>query len=899
MTINRVTTTVKQGRSVWLRTGALLLLLSALFLSASRTLAAVPAAGTAIGNAASATYDDGSGTKIATSNTVTTIVAQVASFTLTAAQTKPGAPGTTIYFPHTITNTGNGTDTFNLSATDVTSGTFNFSAIVLYPDANGDGIPDSLTTINSTGALAAGAEFKFVAAGVVPGSATDGQTDTITVTAQGTATTSPAAAQTNLDVVNVSGQAVIDVNKAISAPSGAAGSGPYSITLTYRNNGFATATAVTLGDTLPAGMTYVAGSGRWSVSGATALTDAAAGDPAGITYQSAGNVVTAVVASVSPGVNGTVTFQVNIAAGVAPSILNNTASYSYNNGAANVGPFNSNTASFAVLQTAGVAATDASSTTDADSTTNDIVLVSTAPQGSTVTFDNTIQNTGNGSDSFDITMSGSNFPAGTTFLLFKSDGVSPLVDTSGNGTPDTGPVAAGASYHVFVKAVLPAGTSGVGAFNVTKTARSVLDPTQSNTVIDRLGAITSNSVDLTNNTALPGAPGAGAGPEGSPVTTNTVSPGASTTFTLVVNNTGPSADNYDLSVVGALPSGWTVLFKADGGVGNCSTTGANITNTSSINSGASRVVCAQVNVPAGAAAVPSPGQSIVFRVASPTSGVQDSKLDAVVVSSVRAVSITPNGSGQTAPNNTVVYQHTITNGGNVTEAITFVGAFLSDTQSANGWSSTAFLDNGASPGVLDPGDTQITGASTFSVAPNATQPILVRVFAPSTAATGQIDQTTITVTATNVVGAPVAQTISATDTTTVITGLLQLLKEHALDANCDGTADTGFGTANISSGAIPGVCIRYRITASNAGTAAVNSVVVSDSTPANTVYDNGSRNSTGGACGTGAVDAAAATTVGSISAPACGSAGSVSAAVGTLNPGQSAVITFGVLINNN
>ena len=465
MTSNCIKTSVKQEQPLMLRAGATLLLLSALVFSGTKVLAAVPAAGTAIGNAASATYDDGSGTKIATSNTVTTIVAQVASFTLTAAQTKPGAPGTTIYFPHTVTNTGNGTDTFNLTASDVTSGTFNFSSVVLYPDANGDGIPDNLTTITSSGALAAGAQFKFVAAGVVPGSATDGQTDTMTVTAQGTATSSPAAAQTNLDVVNVSGQAVIDVNKAISAPNGAAGSGPYTITLTYRNNGFATATSVTLGDTLPVGMTYVASSGRWSVSGSTALTDAAAGDPAGITYQVAGNVITAVVASVSPGVNGTVTFQVNIAAGVAPSILNNTATYSYNNGAGNVGPFNSNTASFQVLQTAGVSATDAASTTDADATTNDIVLVNTAPQGSTVTFDNTIQNTGNGSDSFDITMSGSNFPAGTTFLLFKSDGVSPLVDTSGNGTPDTGPVASGASYHVFVKALLPAGTCTVGGSN--------------------------------------------------------------------------------------------------------------------------------------------------------------------------------------------------------------------------------------------------------------------------------------------------------------------------------------------------------------------------------------------------------------------------------------------------
>ena len=67
----------------------------------------------------------------------------------------------------------------------------------------------------------------------------------------------------------------------MSAVSGNPGSGPHTVTLTYSNTGNTTATAVTLKDLLPAGMTYVATSGRWSGTGATVLTDANNADAQG------------------------------------------------------------------------------------------------------------------------------------------------------------------------------------------------------------------------------------------------------------------------------------------------------------------------------------------------------------------------------------------------------------------------------------------------------------------------------------------------------------------------------------------------------------------------------------------------------------------------------------------
>jgi hypothetical protein len=104
-------------------------------------LAAAPAAGTVIGNQATANYLDASLTpRTTTSNLVQTTVLQVKSFTLSATpQDRTGAAGATVYYPHTITNTGNGTDTYALNA-PVSS---NFGAgphgsLAYFIDANGD-----------------------------------------------------------------------------------------------------------------------------------------------------------------------------------------------------------------------------------------------------------------------------------------------------------------------------------------------------------------------------------------------------------------------------------------------------------------------------------------------------------------------------------------------------------------------------------------------------------------------------------------------------------------------------------------------------------------------------------------------------------------------------------------
>ena len=93
---------------------------------------AAPPAGTPIGNQASASYLDASATpRTATSNLVTTIVQQVASFTLAADGARTAAPGGQAVFPHTLTNTGNGTDDYSLALTNQVGDDFDLTGLAI------------------------------------------------------------------------------------------------------------------------------------------------------------------------------------------------------------------------------------------------------------------------------------------------------------------------------------------------------------------------------------------------------------------------------------------------------------------------------------------------------------------------------------------------------------------------------------------------------------------------------------------------------------------------------------------------------------------------------------------------------------------------------------------------
>ncbi|WP_334119566.1 beta strand repeat-containing protein [Limnobacter sp.] len=840
---------------------------------------AAPVAGTSIGNQASATYTDGSQTtRTVTSNTVVTIVQHVASLTLTADGNKNVTAGGQVSFPHTLTNTGNGVDQFSLAT--VNSGAFTFDQVKIYADLDGDGVPDNSSEISNTGDLAPGQAYNFVIVGQVPTTASSGSANDITVTATSGFDSTKTAS--NTDTTTVSSNAVVNVTKSIDVASGSAGSGPYTYTLTYNNTGNSAASNLVITDDIPDGMTYVPGSGRWTSTGATVLTDLdATDDQGGIVYDfnvTTTDTVRAVVAVVPAGSSASISFQVNVDAGLDagsnPATLN-TAYYSYNDGSVDVAQNFTNSVQFRVDQIVAVSSTGDS--------------VEAAAQGSTVTFNNVVRNDGNGEDTFDLTMINSSFPAGTAFVLYQADGVSPLLDSDGDGVPDTGPLGQNESVSYVVKAILPSDASAGGPYTVEAKATSSVDVAVFAVATDALSTITSNSVDLTNDVSGAGAPGFGPGAEAVSVDTNPLNPGSTTTFTLAVANSSSVADNFNLlastdstfSTIG-LPEGWSVVFR--------DTSGAVITNTGVVNGGSTVTVTAEVSVPADY----MPGtEDIYFRAVSPNSGAGDIVHNAVTVNTVRNVVLESNHSGQVSPGGTVTYTHTLSNLGNVTEGngtTSSIDFALVDDK--DGFSSIVHWDINNN-GVLDPSDPVVTDASQLTGGSNgaSTNPgldpgesatLFVKVQAGANATAGAMNTSSLSATTSGTIDTQAAPTAaSVDDATTVIAGSVKLVKKQALDTDCNGLPDTAFTTADLTNGAVPDACIRYEITARNVGVSEVLDLVVSDATPVHTIYH--------------AVSPAAAT-AGTVTAPAADDSGTIQVTANSLAPDQTLVLTFGVKI---
>lgn len=942
-----------------------------LLLAAVSVKAGAPVAGTVIKNQASASYRaclDDACTRLAeaqrvTSNLVETLIQAVPGIELVSAQSKPSLPGGVVYFPHTLTNTGNGRDRYQLCLDNVDG---NIAAWSVFPDANGDGQPDSgaplFTDADPDGCwdtptpdLLDGDSFALVIEAEVAGAAISGQSLSLDIAAA--SNSNAALTATNTDTINLIEGPVLEVVKSLSVRQGRSPSGPITVTLAYRNPSDQIATQVEIEDVLPelsvdginAGMSYVPGSARWTVTGSTELTDdgddgsqGSAPDQidycaydAGAANSNCHDRVRAVLAQLPPGAVGSLTFDVNIDTGLAAGDrVRNLATLSYQNGdgTTSFGPFDSNTVDYRIIERALLPAvvannSDSDSQTgddDASNTGNRVELASLG-QGGAASFTNVIWNRGDGEDTFDIVVEpeqdrlgaalANPFPSGTVFQLYKSDGGTPLVDTDGNGVADTGPIplpdAGGqcpprfvtdslnlaCGVRVVMQATLPPDALG-GPFEVTKVARSVTDPQVSNAVSDVLISILANRVDLTNDSPVNGgAPGEGAGPEASPVQTVNAAPGEQAVLRLVVNNTGARQDSYDLAVSdtdfapGQLPSGWQVSFYRDGGNGDCASLGAGLNNTGLIPAGDNRLICARITAPAEAQG--GDALSVYFRALSPTSGASDIKLDAVVVVAGPALALTPDQVGQVEPGSSVVYTHQLTNTGNVPLNNVLL-AGIPDAAADNGWSIVLYEDSNGN-GVWDPADAVINDSVALQTAGNdgvlevgESLAIFSRIFAPASVAYGITNVKTLTVTAD---GAGQSVTDSATDTTTTNNTDVAITKEQALDSDCNGVPD-GPGSC---SGDDCFVFTRFEVTP---GEQCVIYRLTATNTGAEPMYQVTINDRTQPFTRMLAVATSCVAPTGpcSVTAPPDTGTGDVSAEVGLLGAGETAVLIFGLRV---
>lgn len=981
--MNAITST--RSSTAWIRSAIAATMLAFVWagtaMHTQRASAQIAPAGTTIGNQASATYLDNTGAaRTSTSNIVQTIVAPVYSFTLSPGTTKDVPANQQVCFSHTITNTGNITTLYTFNA-PANAGTVPLTMKAYFPDADQNGQPDTGTPITAPVSLAAGATFSFVECGTT-GAGTAGQTGTITPSITDSAPTPTTLTATDTARIGDSSCTVLKSLSSVPPPGSVSVSsgvspnpGPLYVVLGYTNSGTVAALNCVITDVLPPGMIYVPGSGRWSGSGTTALTDPAGGDPVGITYTAPttaiNGTVTATIANVPNSTSGNLYFQITIAPNLAvttpataPATTNKaTSAWTDALSMTPRGPQDSNPVTYSVVQTAAVAANG--STTLTTLTAAEPVTVPTAATGQTIKFTDIIWNNGNGPDTIDVSLlntplngagclptnvgpNACTFPAGTTFQILSHDGMTTLLDSNGNSTPDTGviplPVAGVCAapyitsadmlhcgYPVVIAATIPVaaapGNNGGLGYTAVVQGTSAFNPTVSDTVPNVLTTIGANTADITNNGPVGGPGVLGTGATGTTVVvTNMVTPAVATptttNFRLYANNTGAAPAIYNLGSaiatvpggagIATPPAGWNVAFFEDGGAGTCATTtGGPITSTGAtpIPPGGSKLYCAVVTVPAtntgaapGTPTYAAPGNyGIDFTITNSSNpAITDTIRDQVTVAPVHNVAITPNGSQQTVPGGAVTYPHTVANTGNVAEAITFPSP-LTNSQVANGWTSTAYVDTNNN-GILDPADAPIVtgpGSPTaFTLQPNASQTIFVRVIAP--AAAGSPPNVT-SLTASYNTGA--STTNVATDTTTLTDGLKleKYQQSPAGTGSCTSvptttltgsTPNAPWTTMQIPATVAtqPGKCIAYLIVATNTTASNITAVNLLDVVPPNTKLEFG--------CGAPATTGAGMAVTGT---PVNGSTGSVGAAATpattALAPGASVTLQFCVKIN--
>jgi len=484
----------KEGIIMKRRIFSILLVLAVLQGFVSGAWAAGTPAGTTISNQAYVDYKDANGNAMPRvfSNTVTVTVSQVAAVSTTPeTMANSAVAGTNIAYPVTITNDGNGTDTFALEATT------NLGTVILYKDDNGDGIwqPTETTVVTSTGALVADQFFKAIAVVAVPAGAANGTTITTTFTA--TSAFNGTVKDTSTFTTTVQ-TAVLAVSKSSVDPAAnttlvttAKPGDVITFMMTVANTG-APAYDLIYRDVIPANTTYVAGSMKAGASTSynsapNTLTDAndgyefTAGTPpttaqVGAYFDSGNNRVVLNKTQHPP--QGNFYFQVRVNNNVpAGTVISNslTVEYALVAGSATRYTATSNTATVSAANLPAVLL-------DPDRT-------GTANPGDSRVYAFTAYNNGNDTDTINLTYTST---AGWAWTFWNdtdgngipgTNGDTVLTDTNGDGKIDTGVLTALGSKQILAVATVPAGAADKLTDVTTVTGASVRNSSVTDTEV--------------------------------------------------------------------------------------------------------------------------------------------------------------------------------------------------------------------------------------------------------------------------------------------------------------------------------------------------------------------------------------------------------------------------------
>lgn len=821
--------------------------------------------------------------QVARSNLVQTTILPVYSLNLVAANNKTVVAGQTVYFNHILTNTSNETDQYTFAVSNNSTGDdFDFvnSSLTVYLDANNDGVPDGSPITGYT--LGAGQSVGLVVAATIPNTITTGKFANLTLAV--TSANGASGTNSNVDKATVTDQSTLVVRKKFSQITAANGD-VVTIRLDYQNPSNSVVTTATLTDTLGSNLTYEANSGKWN--GVT-VYDAAGGtaDPTGINYSVTSNVVTATLTNIPANTIGYIEFNVKINKSVAGNITN----------VINVTGVTTDTSNTAIINVPPVYAVKINGSSSDVNDNASIITASAVSQGGELKFTNYVWNTGNTTDRFNLTLTGSTFPAGSQIELYRADGVTPLLDSNGDGIPDTGLLAANSSVPVVVKVRFPSSYTVTTntVFEVTPQAQSVGDGGKTSTIKDQ-GTLTpvSQLVDLTNadNTGLGNGAVDNSGAAWKTITVkssdNAVT-GGQVIFPLSVTHTGVGTE-YLLSANASsdfssltLPAGVNrVRFYASTNGTNCSGLGNEIGKTIYLNNAETQLVCAVVEVDKVNKDVTVP---IYFRVISTSfvgtdNPAQDMIKNAVTIQSVNSVpqlEFTPDLHAQVAPLGTVVYRHLLTN----PAATDFTGSYgFIINNSESSFNSVLFLDVDGD-GKFSSGDLNIRTLADLPGGKVAAHEQIQLLLQVTNVANNNLNQTNTTIVSLTDSSNQVIASI--TDVTTVKQSQLTLTKLQARDFDCNGTADESYTTNSLNIGKQgngQGQCVLYKVILTNTSATGLSTAFTfRDMTPAYTVLSQ----------------SPTCTSCSGITAPTVGNAGAVSGTLNSVAANQSYEFNFGV-----
>lgn len=886
--------------SRWFLSLQLLLLLLVISSLCYGNAYAVTPAGTIISNMAVGEYKEEGSTVVQTSrsNLVQTTIIPVNSFTLQANRNVQASAGQQVFFSHELTNTGNITDRYNLVAANVTNGTagdaFDYSDITVYLDANRDGVPDGAAI--SSYSVAAGQSVGLLVSATVPAGTAAALNADVRLTA--TSVTNAQVLQ-NTDRSTVSNQSVILVRKAFSVTQVGLND-IVTVRLDYENRSSIASGQVSISDTLNAAQLSYVNDGTENWNGQLLNSASGSNDPAGIDYSVSANSITAVLSSVPANSSGFIQFKVRVNQALAGQIPN-TAQVSYdhdnNNATSNI-TTTSNTTILNINSRFGVEI-NAISSSASSAPIDNLVTAPAVSSGSEIVFKNYVWNTGNTADRFNLTFTNDTFPAPHQIEFYRADGVTPLLDSNGDGIPDTGLLQAGEKLEIVVRLRTPTTFAATATTNysVFPRAQSIGDSTKIDTVEDRGSIIVTTAgrlVDLVNSPEISNNGTGNGNIQNGSVAWKTLGGNSSGTviFPLSVKHVGtPTA--YDLSVDGngnfsqiELPAGVNAVRFYESTGSACATLGTPIEQTRLLADGESQVYCAVLSIAPDAATASN--VSVYFRVASATYVSAnnttnmgfDTLLNAINITSLNSVGsvvLTPDLRGQIAPNGSIVYSHTLNNNGATALSGSYTLAVSNDQPE---FTTTLYLDSN-NDGVFDATDSIITPSTNINSTPIAAGASL-RIFAKIQNTTynsvGTVNTTQI-----QLKNASNIEVARVTDITTITATQIRLLKLQALDANCDGTADGSYTAATLTIGRNAngsGQCVLYRVTVQNQGTLNIGVFNFRDNTPASTVM--------------AVAPVCNSCTAGTISAPVIGQSGSLSGSVPAVASGASHTFEFGV-----